>query len=55
MSQRDIMIQLSILTQINDITQLVDKQLYAKRRTMIDRLYSTYIGKGGQPIGDDGQ
>ena len=55
MSQRDIMIQLSILTQINDITQLVDKQLYAKRRTMIDRLYSTYISKGGQPIGDDGQ
>ena len=55
MSQRDIMIQLSILTQINDITRLVDKQLYAKRRTMIDRLYSTYIGKGGQPIGDDGQ
>ena len=55
MSQRDIMIQLSILTQINDITQLVDRQLYAKRRTMIDRLYSTYIGKGGQPIGDDGQ
>ena len=55
MSQRDIMIQLSILTQINDITQLVDKQLYAKRRTMIDRIYSTYIGKGGQPIGDDGQ
>ena len=55
MSQRDIMIQLSILTQINDITQLVDKQLYAKRRTMIDRLYSTYIGKGGQSIGDDGQ
>lgn len=55
MSQRDIMIQFSILTQINDITQLVDKQLYAKRRTMIDRLYSTYIGKGGQPIGDDGQ
>lgn len=55
MSQRDIMIQLSILTQINDITQLVDKQLYAKRRTMIDRLYSTYIGKGGQPISDTGQ
>ena len=55
MSQRDIMIQLSILTQINDITRLVDRQLYAKRRTMIDRLYSTYIGKGGQPIGDDGQ
>ncbi len=48
MSQRDCMVQLSILSQIAEVTEIVDKNLAAKWRNQIDQLYRMYIGKGGQ-------
>ena len=48
MSQRDCMIQISILSQIAEVTEIVDKSLATKQRNQIDQLYRTYIGKGGQ-------
>ena len=48
MAQRDCMLQLSILSQISDITAIVDHQLAAKQKTQIDNLYRQYVGKGGQ-------
>ena len=48
MSQRDCMIQISILSQIAEVTEIVDKNLAAKWRNQIDQLYRMYIGKGGQ-------
>lgn len=48
MSQRDCMVQISILSQIAEVTEIVDKNLAAKWRNQIDQLYRMYIGKGGQ-------
>ncbi|MGI6243148.1 MAG: protein O-mannosyl-transferase family [Prevotella sp.] len=51
-AQRDCMIQLSIMSQIADITEMVDKQLGAKQRQQIDKLYQLYLGKGGKTVGN---
>ncbi len=48
MSQRDCMIQISILSQIAEVTEIADKNLATKQRNQIDQLYRMYIGKGGQ-------
>ncbi|MBP7857123.1 MAG: DUF2723 domain-containing protein [Prevotella sp.] len=48
MSQRDCMVQISILSQIAEITGMVDAKLATKQRAQIDQLYRLYIGKGGQ-------
>ncbi|WP_276894849.1 DUF2723 domain-containing protein [Hallella bergensis] len=50
-SQRDCMIQLTIMSQIADITGMVDKKLAAKQKAHIDNFYSLYINKGGKPLG----
>ena len=47
-SQRDCMIQLSIMSQLSEITKMVDKNLAAKHKTQVDNYYRVYIGKGGQ-------
>lgn len=47
-SQRDCMIQLSIMSQLSEITKMVDKNLAAKQKTQVDNYYRVYIGKGGQ-------
>ena len=47
-SQRDCMIQLSIMSQLSEITKMVDKNLAAKQKTQVDNYYRIYIGKGGQ-------
>jgi hypothetical protein len=48
MSQRDCMIQLSILSQVAEVTVMVDAKLAAQQRGQIDQLYRLYVGKGGQ-------
>ncbi|WP_281698036.1 DUF2723 domain-containing protein [Hallella colorans] len=47
-SQQDCMIQLSIMSQLSEITKMVDKNLAAKQKTQVDNYYRVYIGKGGQ-------
>lgn len=47
-SQRDCMIQLSIMSQLSEITKMMDKNLAAKQKTQVDNYYRVYIGKGGQ-------
>lgn len=47
-SQRDCMIQLSIMSQLSEITKMVDKNLAAKQKTQVDNYYRIYIGKGDQ-------
>ena len=47
-AQRDCMVQFTIMSQVAEITAMVDKQLAAKRRTQLNNYYATYIGKGGQ-------
>ena len=47
-AQRDVMIQLSIMSQVTDITEMVDKKLAAKQKAQVDQFYRMYIGKGGQ-------
>lgn len=48
MSQQDCMIQLSIMSQLSEITKMVDKNLAAKQKTQVNNYYRVYIGKGGQ-------
>lgn len=47
-AQRDCMIQLSIMSQVADITSIVDKSLAAKQKAQLDNYYRLYLGKGGQ-------
>lgn len=49
-ANRDFMIQLTILNQINEVTQRVDSKLAAKRNAEIQSKLNQYIGKGGQPM-----
>ena len=47
-AQHDCIVQMSILDQVNKITELVDKKLAAKQKAQLDNFYRTYIGKGGR-------
>ena len=47
-AQHDCIVQMSILDQVNKITELVDKKLAAKQKVQLDNFYRTYIGKGGR-------
>ena len=47
-AQHDCIVQMSILDQVNKITELVDKKLTAKQKAQLDNFYRTYIGKGGR-------
>ncbi len=50
-SQRDCMMQLSIMTEMTKITELVDPALAKKQNSQIDAYYRMYVGKGGQQLG----
>ena len=47
-AQHDCIVQMSILDQVHNITELVDKKLAAKQKAQLDNFYRTYIGKGGR-------
>ncbi len=49
-SQRDCLMQLSIMTEIAKTTELVDPALAKKQNSQIDAFYRMYIGKGGQQL-----
>ncbi len=49
-SNRDAMIQFSIMQQTAEITKLVDSRLAAKQVAMLNSLYQRYIGMGGQEM-----
>ncbi len=49
-AQRDCMIQLSVMSQLADITSMVDANLGKQRKETVDKLYNLYIGKGGQSL-----
>ena len=49
-ASRDIMIQISIMQQLSEITALFDKELSNKQMNMVNGYYRQYIGKGGQPM-----
>jgi len=50
-SQRDCLMQLSIMTEMSKITELVDPALAKKQDSQIDAYYRMYVGKGGQQLG----
>ena len=50
-SQRDCLMQLSIMTEMTKITELVDPVLAKKQNRQIDAYYRMYVGKGGQQLG----
>lgn len=50
-SQRDCLMQLSIMTEMSKITELVDSALAKKQDSQIDAYYRMYVGKGGQQLG----
>ena len=50
-SQRDCLMQLSIMTEMTKITELVDPALAKKQNSQIDAYYHMYVGKGGQQLG----
>lgn len=50
-SQRDCLMQLSIMTEMSKITELVDPSLAKKQGSQIDAYYRMYVGKGGQQLG----
>ena len=50
-SQRDCLMQLSIMTEMSKITELVDPFLAKKQGSQIDAYYRMYVGKGGQQLG----
>ncbi len=50
-AQRDCMIQFSVMSQLSDITEMVDKKLAEKQKAQVESLYRTYLSKGGQQIG----
>ena len=43
--------QLSIMTEMSKITELVDPSLAKKQGSQIDAYYRMYVGKGGQQLG----
>ncbi len=49
-AQRDCMIQFSIMSQLADITSLIDKHKAAQQKTQVDNYYRLYLGKGGQQM-----
>lgn len=50
-SQRDCLMQLSIMTEMSKITELADPSLAKKQGSQIDAYYRMYVGKGGQQLG----
>lgn len=50
-SQRDCLMQLSIMTEMTKITELADPALAKKQNSQIDAYYRMYVGKGGQQLG----
>ncbi len=50
-SQRDCLMQLSIMTEMSKITELADPSLAKKQGNQIDAYYRMYVGKGGQQLG----
>ncbi len=50
-AQHDCMIQFSVMSQLSEITEMVDKKLAEKQGKQIDQLYETYLSKGGQGYG----
>lgn len=50
-SQRDCLMQLSIMTEMTKITELVDPALAKKQNSQINAYYRMYVGKGGQQLG----
>lgn len=50
-SQRDCLMQLSIMTEMSKITELADPSLAKKQDSQIDAYYRMYVGKGGQQLG----
>ena len=50
-SLRDCLMQLSIMTEMTKITELVDPALAKKQNSQIDAYYRMYVGKGGQQLG----
>ena len=49
-SNRDAMIQFSIMQQTADVTRLVDSKLAAQQTATLNKLYQRYIGMGGQEM-----
>ena len=49
-SNRDAMIQFSIMQQTAEVTKLVDSRLAAKQVATLNSLYQRYIGMGGQEM-----
>ena len=47
-AQRDCMVQLSIMSHISDITEMVDNQLSKKQKEQVDKFYQLYLAKGGR-------
>ncbi|MBM6992194.1 MAG: DUF2723 domain-containing protein [Prevotella sp.] len=47
-AQRDCMVQLSIMSQVSDVTSIIDKSLAAKQKSQLDNYYRMYLGKGGK-------
>ena len=50
-SQRDCLMQLSIMTEMAKVTELIDPALAKKQNNQIDAYYRMYVGKGGQQLG----
>ena len=49
-SQRDCLMQLSIMTEIAKTTEMVNPVLAKKQNSQIDAFYRMYVGKGGQQL-----
>ena len=49
-ANRDFMIQLTILNQVNELTKHLDSNLASKRNAEIQGKLNQYIGKGGQAM-----
>ena len=49
-SNRDAMIQFSIMQQTAEVTKLVDSKLAAQQTATLNKLYQRYIGMGGQEM-----
>ena len=49
-SQRDVMIQFSIMQQVTEVSRILDKKLAKKQTDSLNRYYMMYVGKGGQQM-----
>ena len=49
-SNRDAVIQFSIMQQTADVTRLVDSKLAAQQTATLNKLYQRYVGMGGQQM-----